>query len=298
MKRFFINLFVLIFIMVGCKNKIEDKKEVSVLESSEYQNTEGIKSNLTCDEALNEIIKSSNLDFKNYLNYFISIDEIKDNFIKAHIYTQNNLSNNPKNLKIVQTTIAMILFDPIRSKLYDATVSAEKPIELNFDRNIAIENNVFDCCKITSKHENASQESLIKSFMYTSSNEDYDKSVNPTYSNKEKDNRLYSLKEDVDNVKEKNTHSNNYGYLLKVNHNQIIQHKAGSKNDYYDVILVRGNKIISNLEIDLKDKDSTNQLYITKDYILNLFKEKNDMQKDDKWKSYRINKKGIIEELQ
>ncbi|KUJ63530.1 hypothetical protein AR687_02250 [Flavobacteriaceae bacterium CRH] len=301
MKRILMYLSVLFFLTLSCKNDLKIKKKVSVLvEKDGYKNIVRIQKDWTCDEVLQAIIKSSNLDFKNYINYFISIHEITDNFITAHVYAKNILSDNSKQLKVVENTIAWISFDPVKVKLYDTTVEREKPIELNFDRNIIVERNIFDLCRIPKRNKEIVEIYLKNPFLTEISNKYYGK--NTYQSNTLKSNNyfkyFFATGDTLPKGSGKNFNANNYLYLQKVNKNRSkIASDSKTDTELYSVIVTRDNKIISTLEIDLKNGEFLNQLEVKKDDIISL-KRKDVSNNSAKWKSYRITSNGKMVELQ
>lgn len=291
MKNISICLFVLFFIAIGCKNNSEIKNEVSTfVKSDSYKNIKTIQKKMTCDEVVKKIIKSSNLDLKNYINYFVQIDEINDNFIKAQVFLKNNLSHNSAKIQIREHTIARLSFDLITSKLYNTTLDPENPIELNFDKSIIKETDIFDLCKSTKNHKEVLETALKYSFLPEISNQNYGKNVHQYDALKSNNNYLkYFMNGDAIPVNSgKNFNSNNYLYLQKVNKSSYkIASNSNSDSELYTVIVIRDNKIISSLEIDLKNKESLNQLDVKKDDIVNL-KRKDILNKNAQWKSYRI----------
>jgi hypothetical protein len=259
--------------------------------------------NLTCEEIINKIVKTSNLNTRNQNNYYTQIDRIEGDNITIHVYFENNLSDDPKNNQMVESTIAWLLFNPNDGKLYNTTSDPDNPIELNFDKRILDKNKVFEACKIIHKEKDIlSIKTDIKfCVLPIDFDEYYSSCVNPYDSIKCKKNYpkySYDEREDFAKTIGDKYHPNEYMYLPKLdNYQPIILCNTDSDTESYDLIIVNNNKIISSLEIGLMDGQFITQFNIAKDYTINLYKKKNSSEKNKKWKSYKINPDGIISEL-
>jgi hypothetical protein len=293
----------LLVILVGCKDTNSQTLNNKIPKNATIENSIKKVEKPTCEEIINRIVKSSNLNTRNRKDFLTEIDRIEDDNIIIHVYIENNLSDNPKQKQIVESTIAWLSFNPNESKLFNTTADPDNPIELNFDKKILNEIDFFSTCQIEKKEKKQTSNATIKySILPIDFDEYYSACVNPYDSIKcDKNYPRYSYSEDDDITKVfgKNYHPNNYMYLPKLNNYQpIILCNTDSDIESYDLIVVNDNKIISSLKIGLMDEGSITQFDITKDYIINLYKRKNTSQKNVKWKAYSINQNGkIIESI-
>lgn len=146
-------LFVFPTLLCCKKLKAESCKQNEIKNVSNFHKTESIKLKkpLSCQEIVEKIVKSSSLDLKLYKEYFVDIENVKKDSISIHVYFENDLSDDPKQKQIVESTIAWLLLMPNKKKLYDVSVDPENPVELNFDKKIFEENNIFSTCNIEPK---------------------------------------------------------------------------------------------------------------------------------------------------
>ncbi len=147
-RTFTILLLILLNNILSCKQNSD--KEFSNIAKQEKEVIKTQK--LTCQEIVEKIVKSSDLNLKDYKNYFIDIDKIESDSISIHVYFENNLSDDPKQKQIVESTIAWLLLFPNEQTLYNVTVDPEKPVELKFDKNILTYNDIFRACEISKKN--------------------------------------------------------------------------------------------------------------------------------------------------
>lgn len=131
--------------MSSCKEEIakEEKKDI-LIESTKINNS--VKEKLPCDNVIRKVIESSNLDLKIYKDYFVRIEEVKNDSISIQVYFENNLSDNPKEKQIVESTIAWLLFLPNEKKLLNVTADPENPINIKYNFNDL--NSVCESCNI------------------------------------------------------------------------------------------------------------------------------------------------------
>ncbi|MBS7231167.1 hypothetical protein KHA90_09025 [Flavobacterium psychroterrae] len=107
------------------------------------------KSKLTCEDIMFEIVKSSDLDLKDYKNYFVRIERIENDSITLQVNIENNLSDNPKEKQMVESTIAWLLFLPNEAKLWNTSADPENPVKVNYNFNNL--ENIYKACNISKK---------------------------------------------------------------------------------------------------------------------------------------------------
>lgn len=150
MKSIFIYLFVIFFIAIGCKKEAVNSKTKSNVEKLDTVSKVSEKQKeLTCYEVINEVVKSSDLDLKDYKDSFIRIEEVKNDSISIQVYFENNLSDNPNDKQIVESTIAWLLFLPNEQKLLNVTADPENPTKVNYKFNHLDE--IYKSCNISKK---------------------------------------------------------------------------------------------------------------------------------------------------
>ncbi|MFH7015055.1 hypothetical protein [Flavobacterium sp. FlaQc-47] len=140
-------VIVVLLILMGCKDSSEKKVNDQPLKKVVD------KSKLTCEDIMFEIVKSSDLDLKDYKNYFVRIERIENDSITLQVYIENNLSDNPKEKQMVESTIAWLLFLPNEAKLWNTSADPENPVKVNYKFNNL--ENIYKACNI-SKREIAS----------------------------------------------------------------------------------------------------------------------------------------------
>lgn len=138
------------FIAIGCKKEAVNSETKSNLEKLDTISKVSEKQKeLTCYEVINEVVKSSDLDLKDYKDYFIRIEEVKNDSISIQVYFENNLSDNPNDKQIVESTIAWLLFLPNEQKLLNVTADPENPTKVNYKFNHLDE--IYKSCNISKK---------------------------------------------------------------------------------------------------------------------------------------------------
>lgn len=293
-------ILALLLILVGCKdnNLPENRTRKTIVETASSE----VKK-LSCEEIIYKIVKSSNLKLEKNIVFLTSIDRIDNDCIIIHVFFENNLSDDPKVKQIVESTIAWLSLNPNKLKLYNTTADPDNPIELNFDKNIILnENDIFSSCQIVKKNKKIVSNTPIKySKLPIDFDEYYEACVNP-YDSISCNNNYpkYPFSED-DNIAEvfgKKYNPSSYMYLPKLNNYQpIILCNTDTDVESYQLIISNGHTIISSLEIGLMDGESITQFTISKDYKINLYKRKNSSEKNVFFKSYSIDKNGIIIEI-
>lgn len=290
-------ILVVSLILIGCK----DSNPLGANDS--LKNVVIEKSKLTCEDIIFEIVKSSDLNLKDYKDdYFVRIEKNENNLINVKVYVENNLSDDPKVKQMVESTIAWLTLDINDNKLFNITADPDNPIELNFDKRILSENDVFSLCQIIKKEKKdfVSNKNIKYSILPIDFDEYYKTCVNPYDSikcNKNYPKYFYSEDDAMAKVFENKFHPSDYMYLPKFKDYQpIVLCNTDSDIESYDLVVLNNNKIISSLEIGIMDGESIMQFNISKDYVINLYKKKNAAQKNVLFKSYAINANGIIEE--
>lgn len=108
-----------------------------------------------CIEAIKEIVHSSNLNLALYKNnYSVDIESINSDTINIHVYTENNLSDNPKNKELVESTIAWLVFLPNNQQLLNITANPDSPVNVEFDKKILKTHDIFKLCQILKVTDN------------------------------------------------------------------------------------------------------------------------------------------------
>lgn len=289
-------IIVISLILISCKDS--KSKESSGFTNSVV--TGNVK--LTCEDIAYKIVKSSNLELKGQTTFLTKIDRIEEDNITIQVYIENNVSDDPKVKQIVESTIAWLVLNVNNSKLYNTTADPDNPIELDFDKKILLQNDVFNLCQIEKKQTKQiiSNEKIEYSVLPIDFDEYYKICVNPYDSIKCNNNYpKYFYKEEgaIANILGTNFHPSDYMYLPKIkNYQPIILCNTESDIESYDLVVVSKSKLISSLEIGLMDGESIKQFNISKDYVINLYKRKNTTEKKVFYKSYVIDENGVIVE--
>lgn len=287
MKKIFI---IVSLILISCKDfKLE--KPNDLLKDTPTENVE-----INCENFVYQIVKSSKLDLRGQNDFLTKIDRIEGDNITIQVYIENNVSEDPKVKQIVESTIAWLVLNVNDIKLYNTSADPDNPLEVEFDKNILSQNDIFSLCQIEKK--DLSNEKIKYSNLPIEFDEYYKACVNP-YDSIKCDNNYpkYYFKEDnaIAKVFGNNFHPSDYMYLPKIKDYQpMILCNTDSDIESYDLVVLSGNKVISSLEIGLMDGESITEFNISKDYIISLYKRKNTTEKKVFFKSYIIDDKGSI----
>jgi hypothetical protein len=293
MKKILI-VVVLLMILISCKDSKLEKSNDSLKETP----TKNLE--ITCEDVVYQIVKSSKLDLRGQNDFLTKIDRIEGDNITIQVYIENNVSEDPKVKQIVESTIAWLVLNVNDSKLYNTIADPDNPIEVEFDINILSQNDIFSLCQIEKKEvkKDLSNEKIKYSNLPIEFDEYYKACINPYDSIKCDSNYpKYYFKEDnaIAKVFGNNFHPSDYMYLPKIKDYQpMILCNTDSDIESYDLVVLSGNKVISSLEIGLMDGESITQFNISKDYIISLYKRKNTTEKKVFFKSYIIDDKGSI----
>ncbi len=148
MKNLFYYLVFIFFIMLSCKDEnVNHVKKENIIELKKIDNPAKVK--LLCDEIIRKVVESSDLDLEIYKDYFVRIEEIKNDSINIQVYFENNLSDNPNEEQIVESTIAWLLFLPNENKLLNITADPENPTVVKYKYNNL--KSICESCKINEK---------------------------------------------------------------------------------------------------------------------------------------------------
>lgn len=285
-------------ILIGCKDStIKELKNKS-------SNDIGIKkvNGLSCEDVVYKIVKSSNLALRGEKDFLTQIDRIEGDNIIIQVYLENNISDDPTKKQIVESTIAWLTLDLNANKLFNTTADPDNPIELNFDKKLVSQNDVFSLCQIVKKEKKNSvaDQNIKYSILPVDFDEYYKACVNPYDSIKcNKNYPKYFFKEEdaIAKIFGNKFHPSDYMYLPKLRDCQpIVLFNTDSDIESYDLVVLKNNKIISSIEIGIMDGESIVQFNISRDYIISLYKKKNANEKKVFLKSYIITDNGIIKE--
>ena len=138
-------IVVVLLILISCKDsKLE--KSTDLLKERPTENVE-----ITCGDVIYQIVKSSKLDLRGQNDFLTKIDRIEGDNITIQVYIENNVSEDPKVKQIVESTIAWLVLNVNDSKLYNTSADPDNPIEVEFDKNILSQNDIFSLCQIEKK---------------------------------------------------------------------------------------------------------------------------------------------------
>jgi hypothetical protein len=140
-------IIVFILLVISCK----DSKTQELKGSLKDEVAKDTK--LSCEDIMFEIVTSSDLNLKDYKDYFVRIERIENDSITLQVYIENNLSDNPKEKQMVESTLAWLLFLPNEQKLLNVTADPDNPVEMDFDKKILSRNDVFNLCQIMKKQD-------------------------------------------------------------------------------------------------------------------------------------------------
>lgn len=132
MKNKLFYFILIVLLQLNCKRAEHSENQPTNI----TQDTIVTKKDLSCDDLVMKLVKSSNLDLTDYNdNFFVRIDKIQNDTINIHIYVENNLSDDSKQKQIVESTIAFLIFLPNEKKLLDITADPDNPTEVKFKYN-------------------------------------------------------------------------------------------------------------------------------------------------------------------
>lgn len=297
-KTFTILLLILLNNILSCKQNSDKGLSNIVKREKEVINTQ----KLTCQEIVEKIVKSSDLNLKDYKNYFIDIDKIENDSISIHVYFENNLSNDPKQKQIVESTIAWLLLLPNDQTLYNVTVDPEKPVELKFDKNILTYNDIFRACEISKENIHLKGDIKYKTAILPFNFKDfYTACVYPSDEKKCNENYPkydYDKKSELFKIIGNKFYFSEYTYLPIINDfKPVILYDNTSDIESYYLIVIKNGKIISNLLIAKMDGESIQDFNITKEYAIILYKAKNSNDPKKEIGRYKISDNGNIIKL-
>jgi len=146
MKIKLIYFIAILFLQLSCKKIEHTENKIFIKE----KDTIKVEKDFSCDELIMQLVKSSNLNLKDYNdNFFVRIDGIKNDTINIHVYTENNLSDDSKQRQIIESTIAWLTFLPNEMRLLNITADPDNPIEVEFKYNNF--NALYEACDVPPK---------------------------------------------------------------------------------------------------------------------------------------------------
>lgn len=297
-KTFTILLLILLNNILSCKQN-SDKRLSDIPEKEKGAiNTH----KLTCQEIVEKIVKSSDLNLKDYKNYFIDIDKIESDSISIHVYFENNLSDDPEQKQIVESTIAWLLLIPSEQILYNVTVDPEKPVALKFDKHLLAQNDIFRACEISEKNIPLKGDINDKAAILPFNFEDfYAVCVYPSDEKKCSENYPkydYNEKSELFKIIGSEFYFSEYIYLPAINDfKPVILCDNTSDIEKYYLIVIKDGRIISNLLIGKMDGEGIQDFNILKNYNITLFKRKNRKDARKETGKYKISNDGTIIKL-
>ena len=293
-KPFIICLLIIISHIVSCKQKIDN--DSSKINKNKIEHV--IKHKLTCQEIVEKLVKSSNLDLKSYEGFFIDIDNIENDTMLIHVYFENNLSDDPKQKQIVESTIAWLRLIPNEQKLYNITIDPEKPIELRFDKKILVDNDIFKSCEIKqdiSLRTDSKYKLCILPFDFQ---EYYSICVYPfneSECNQNYPKYSFNEKSEIFNIVGEEFYFFEYMYLPEINNfKPIILCDNTSDTENYYLIITDNKKIISSLQIGKMDGKTIKDFTISKDHKIRIYSRKTSKNPRILQMTYKITNTGEI----
>jgi len=153
MTRVFI-ILILIF-SLSCEKKFNSQTKLSEISS---QTTKEYK---TCEEALFDLVKSSNAgSVKRFEDLQVRIESKSNNKLVIELYVTNDISEDPNVKRMTDQSIGWLEFIPSDDKLLDITYDPENPITLTYDKSILKNTNFNKLCSFTNDSSKVS--SIIK----------------------------------------------------------------------------------------------------------------------------------------
>ena len=110
--------------------------------SSKVVNNQEI--DINCEEMVVEIVRSNSLDWKRFPNASTKIDRAKNDSIFIKVFFDMDISDEPNTKQVVENTIAWLLLDLSKKKLYNITYDLENPNKVDFNKKLVNKNK----CKI------------------------------------------------------------------------------------------------------------------------------------------------------
>lgn len=91
---------------------------------------------LNCEKMVVEIVRSSSLDWKRFPNASTRIDRAENDSIFIKVFFDMDISDEPNTKQVVENTIAWLLLDLSKKKLYNITYDLENPKEERFNEKL------------------------------------------------------------------------------------------------------------------------------------------------------------------
>ncbi|QYS89558.1 hypothetical protein [Flavobacterium davisii] len=296
-------LFIALFTFsISCKkgeNLNDDLDQKTQRDSTKlvHKNQNNQKVVSDCGQLIYDIVSSTNL-IKDYKNYFTRIESNDGQKIKIQVYVENDISEDPKNKQIVESTIAWLELYPNDKKLQNITSDPENPTEVKFN-NVFLNDAFFKNCEIEQSNNNQNSSKLaLLPFDYS----DYYKKCifepEETYCKEHFQVEMLNTNKILTNILSTNKYKlpSSYSYLTKIGEIQptVLYFDESDDLSTIDLITIKDNKIISSLKISSNENNMLLDFIIQKDYSIELFKHKNLLEKRILFKKYKIDSNGII----
>lgn len=296
-------LFITLFtVLISCKKEtnqnfvlVQKSKTDSTKLFDKKQNNQMIVSD--CGQLVYDIVSSTDL-VKDYKSYFTRIESNDGQKIKIQVYVHNDISEDPKNKQIVESTIAWLELLPKEKKLQNISSDPDNPTKVKFNSTL-LDNIFFKVCEI---EEISNNQTLSKSATLPFDYTDYykkcifepEENYCQEYFKVEMLNGNKTLLDILTTNKYKLPSS--YSYLAKISEIQpvILYFDESDDLSTIDLITIKDNKIISSLKISSNENNMLLDFIIQKDYSIELYKHKNLLEKRISFKKYKVDSNGII----
>lgn len=168
MKFLFLTFIIFIFFF-ACEEKPNHTLLVQAIQEKEVQDN---KIYTSCEEAITDIVKSSNaIAIKNFKNIQVRINNLTIEKISIELYVSNDISENPAEKKVSESSVGWLEFFPLTKKLQDITNDPENPELLKYDSTILEKNDISKLCGLLNVNSNSNNQNNIK--CYRKENNDY-----------------------------------------------------------------------------------------------------------------------------
>lgn len=288
------------FLLVSCKKEtnqstvLDQKTQTDSTKLVDKNQNQKIVSD--CGQLVYEIVSSTNL-IKDYKNYFTRIESNDGQKIKIQVYVENDISEDPKNKQIVESTIAWLELFPNEKKLNNISSDPDNPKSVEFNTSL-LDDIFFAVCEVK---KNIVQDISATATLPFDYSDYYKKCIfepEDTYCKEHFQVEMLNTNKILTNILSTNKYKlpSSYSYLTKIEEIQpvILYFDESDDLSTIDLITIKDNKIISSLKISSNENNMLLDFIIQKDYSIELFKHKNLLEKRIPYKKYKIDSNGAI----
>jgi len=292
MNKYLIIILTLLFFN-SCLGKTnsqsKDKQEISASQSLSIDE---------CSAKLKTLIVTSvNFDnpFKKELSARINKDDSINYTIELYVYDSGENSEN---------TVGWIKLNTKNNLLMDITSDPDKGTILQYDQKLYSEY-LSECMDLKASIGKSKQTDRNEELKLCTLPFDFDEYYEACYnsSNTDKCEQNYpkypfSEESSISKIVKDKYNPSEYMYLPKIQSYQVvILCNTETDVETYNLLVIGKNQIISSLEIGKMSETSIMDFNISEDYLITLYKRKSSEDNRTKWKSFKIDSNGKIDNI-